>query len=233
MRLLWKTTCAGLWVGSGIAAAWITASWPRTTAKAAPASVRSACTYAASLGSGRSNTGAPRSVAVTSWPAASRASTVARPTLPRAPVTRMRMARNLPAARAASGPQPVAGGSCRRITLLRLRRLRLRTCPPPPARAASLPRGRPRPCRGPRASTPSRPQLLRGRCAAALRQSIAPPWSGSALASQQCASGPSPSARRPSGWRLMGDLDGCCSYAGGRARRRLARWSTGICTRSK
>ena len=61
--------------------------------------------------------------------------------LARPPVTRMRMARNLlPAARAVSaGPQPVAGGSCRRITLLRLRRLRLRTCPPPPARAASLP----------------------------------------------------------------------------------------------
>ena len=37
------------------------------------------------------------------------------------------------------GPQSVAGGSCRRITLLRLRRLRLRTCPPPPARGPSLP----------------------------------------------------------------------------------------------
>ena len=162
MRLLWKTTCAGLWVGSGIAAEWITASWPRTTAKAAPASVRSVCTYAASAGSGRSNTGAPRSVEVTSCPAARRASTVARPTLPRPPDTRMRMARNLLAARAVSaGPQPVAGGSCRRITLLRLRRLRLRTCPPPPAVKRPCRVGRMRPRRGPRASTPSRPQLLR------------------------------------------------------------------------
>jgi len=42
MRLFWKTACGGLRVGSGIAAAWITASWPRTTAKASPASVRSA-----------------------------------------------------------------------------------------------------------------------------------------------------------------------------------------------
>ena len=68
------------------------------------------------------------SVAVTSWPAASRASAVARPTLPRAPVTRMRMARNLTALRRwcfqrAAGlwrAGPVAGHG------LRLRKLRLR-----------------------------------------------------------------------------------------------------------
>ena len=184
MRLLWKTTCAGLWVGSGIAAEWITASWPRTTAKAAPASVRSVCTYAASAGSGRSNTGAPRSVEVTSCPAARRASTVARPTLPRPPVTRMRMARNLLAARAVSaGPQPVAGGSCRRITLLRLRRLRLRTCPPPPARAASLPGWAPPPAsRSASVYSFAAAAPAPGSCAAALRRSIAPPWSASALA---------------------------------------------------
>src|SRR3954452_1892507 len=38
MRLLRKTVCGGLRVGSGSAAAWITASWPRTTANASPAS---------------------------------------------------------------------------------------------------------------------------------------------------------------------------------------------------
>ena len=43
IRLFWKTVCGGLRVGSGSAAAWITASWPRTTANASPASVRSAC----------------------------------------------------------------------------------------------------------------------------------------------------------------------------------------------
>ena len=43
IRLFWKTVCGGLRVGSGIAAAWMTASWPRTTANALPASVRSAC----------------------------------------------------------------------------------------------------------------------------------------------------------------------------------------------
>jgi hypothetical protein len=38
-----------------------------------------------------------------------------------------------------AGRQLVAGGSCRQITRLRLRKLRLRTCPPPPGRARSLP----------------------------------------------------------------------------------------------
>ncbi len=37
----------------------------------------------------RSNTGAPRSLAVTSWPASRSADTVAAPTLPREPVTRI------------------------------------------------------------------------------------------------------------------------------------------------
>jgi hypothetical protein len=32
MRLFWKTRCGGLLVGSGIAAAWTTASWPGATA---------------------------------------------------------------------------------------------------------------------------------------------------------------------------------------------------------
>ena len=59
IRLLWKTTCGGLWVGSGIAAAWTTASLPRTTAKAAPASVRSAWTYAALAGIGPLEDGRP------------------------------------------------------------------------------------------------------------------------------------------------------------------------------
>ena len=56
------------------------------------------------------------------------------------------------------------------------------------------------PRRGPRASTAfaaAAPAL--GSCAAALRRSIAPPWSASALASQRCASGLPRSARRPSG----------------------------------
>src|SRR3954454_660837 len=44
--------------------------------------------------------------------------------------------------------------------LLRLRRLRTRTCTPPPARAASLPGRAPAPRRGPCAFTPLRPQLL-------------------------------------------------------------------------
>jgi hypothetical protein len=32
IRLFWNTTWGGLPVGSGIAAVWITASWPRATA---------------------------------------------------------------------------------------------------------------------------------------------------------------------------------------------------------
>ena len=44
MRLLRKTVWAGFCVGSGIAAAWTTASWPRTSANASPGSVRSAWT---------------------------------------------------------------------------------------------------------------------------------------------------------------------------------------------
>jgi hypothetical protein len=44
MRLLPKTTDGGLWTGSGMAAACTTASAPRTTAAAWPASVRSAWT---------------------------------------------------------------------------------------------------------------------------------------------------------------------------------------------
>ena len=99
------------------------------------------------------------------------------------PAVRDRDARTPPAVSHRDRPQPTAGGSCRRITLLRLRRLRLRTCPPPPARGRLCPAGRQRPRRGPRASTPSRPQLLRrARCAAALRRSIARPWSASAFA---------------------------------------------------
>ncbi len=43
ITLFRKTTCGGLWVGSGSAAQWTTASWPRTTANASPASLRSAC----------------------------------------------------------------------------------------------------------------------------------------------------------------------------------------------
>ena len=42
MRLLRNTVAGGLRVGSGRAAQWITTSWPRTTANASPASVRSA-----------------------------------------------------------------------------------------------------------------------------------------------------------------------------------------------
>ena len=41
VRLLANTTCGGLCIGSGIAAVWTTASWPRTSANASPASVRS------------------------------------------------------------------------------------------------------------------------------------------------------------------------------------------------
>ena len=44
MRLLRNTVWGGLRVGSGSAAQWITTSWPRTTANASPASVRSAWT---------------------------------------------------------------------------------------------------------------------------------------------------------------------------------------------
>ncbi len=40
IRLLRKTVCGVLRVGSGIAAVWITASHPRTTANASPGSVR-------------------------------------------------------------------------------------------------------------------------------------------------------------------------------------------------
>ena len=82
----------------------------------------------------------------------------------------------------------MAGGSCRRITLLRLRRLRLRTCPPPPARAASLP-GRAPSLVSRSASVYSFAAAApaAGACAGALRRSIAPPWSASALASQRCA----------------------------------------------
>ena len=43
IRLLRNTVWGGFCVGSGIAAACTTASWPRTTAYASPASVRSAC----------------------------------------------------------------------------------------------------------------------------------------------------------------------------------------------
>ena len=43
IRLFWNTWWGGLRDGSGSAAAWITASWPRTTAYASPASDRSAC----------------------------------------------------------------------------------------------------------------------------------------------------------------------------------------------
>ena len=43
IRLLRKTVCGALRVGSGSAAQWITTSWPRTTAKASPGSTRSAC----------------------------------------------------------------------------------------------------------------------------------------------------------------------------------------------
>jgi hypothetical protein len=85
-----------------------------------------------------------------------------------------------------AGHWPVAGGSCRRITLLRLRRLRLRTCPPPPARASSLP-GR-APARASRSASvysfaTSAPAP--NRCATAFRRRTAPPWSASALASQR------------------------------------------------
>jgi hypothetical protein len=82
----------------------------------------------------------------------------------------------------------VAGGSCRRITLLRLRKLRLRPCPPPPARAPSwLCRAR-APRSGPRAL------LLRGRssCAEFARpalpgasrdRGLPPPWRANGCAS--------------------------------------------------
>ena len=50
--------------------------------------------YRGAPGGAASKTGEPRSQAVTSWPAAWRASTVAEPTLPREPVTRMRMERH-------------------------------------------------------------------------------------------------------------------------------------------
>ena len=44
IRLLRNTVAGELRVGSGSAAQWMTASAPRTTAKASPASVKSACT---------------------------------------------------------------------------------------------------------------------------------------------------------------------------------------------
>ena len=111
------------------------------------------------------------------------------------------MARNLLAARAVSaGPQPVAGGSCRRITLLRLRRLRLRPCPPPPARAASLPRRAPASAsRSASVYSFATAAPAPGPCAGALRRSIAPPWSASALASQRCARACSTAPRRRTG----------------------------------
>jgi hypothetical protein len=43
ITLVPNTTCGGLWIGCGIAAVCTTASQPRTSAYAAPASVRSAC----------------------------------------------------------------------------------------------------------------------------------------------------------------------------------------------
>ena len=98
-----------------------------------------------------------------------------------------------------AGRQSAAGGSCRRITLLRLRRLRLRTCPPPPARASSLPRPGTR-ARGAvrKRLQPSRPQLLRRAhtpmlSAGASRDRDLPPR----LASQRCAAVPSEGQRRP------------------------------------
>ena len=71
------------------------------------------------------------------------------------------------------GPQPVTGGSCRRITLLRLRRLRLRTCPPPPARGPSLPRRAPA-----LASRSARVYCLRDRssCAESVRRRSPPEY---------------------------------------------------------
>ena len=182
--------------------------------------------------SGRAATGAVRS------PAAGRrrrcpASTVARPTLPRPPVTRMRMARNLPGCsrRLSAGPWPVAGGSSRLLhgpeacggrVLSADHAPQTPQAPSEDVSAATRPSSvLARPGASVRVAVrerllPSRPQLLRReRCASALRRSIAPPWSASALASQRCAGGPSPSARRPSGWRLMGDVDGCCLHAQG------------------
>ena len=201
MRLLWKTTCAGLRVGSGIAAAWITASWPRTTAKAAPASVRSVCTYAASPGvraleHGRPEIGrghvVPGREQGVDGGAADLAAAAGHEDAHGAQLAGC--SRRSPRAAA------VAGGSCRRITLLRLRRLRLRTCPPPPARASSLPAGH-----AP-ASRSASVYCLRGRSSCAglgarllsagvsRHRGLPPP-----LASQRCASGLPRSARRPSG----------------------------------
>ena len=86
------------------------------------------------------------------------------------------------------GPQPAAGGSCRRITLLRLRKLRLRPCPPPPARGASLPGRAPAPAsRSVSVYSFAAAAPAPGSCAPALRRSIARPRSDSALASQRCA----------------------------------------------
>src|SRR5450830_915566 len=86
IRLVRNTTCGGLPVGSGIAATCTTASAPRMTANASPASVRSAIWYRAVPSARRSNPGRVRSVARTSWPASSSAWVAARPTLPWAPV---------------------------------------------------------------------------------------------------------------------------------------------------
>ena len=83
------------------------------------------------------------------------------------PAVRDRDARTPPAVSHRDRLQPTAGGSCRRITLLRLRRLRLRTCPPPPARGSSLP------CRAPMpASRSASVYSLRGRssCAELVRR---------------------------------------------------------------
>src|SRR5919112_3584796 len=91
MRLFWKTTCGGLCVGSGSAAACTTASIPRTTANISPTSPTSACIYSGSPSSGRSKTGAATSVARISWPAFISAATAAVPTLPCEPVTSTRI----------------------------------------------------------------------------------------------------------------------------------------------
>src|SRR3954471_4297863 len=45
IRLFENTMCGGLAPAEGTAAAWITTSWPRTTAYASPALLRSAWTY--------------------------------------------------------------------------------------------------------------------------------------------------------------------------------------------
>jgi hypothetical protein len=107
------------------------------------------------------------------------------------------------------GPQRVAGGSCLRITLLRLRKLRLRTCPPPPARDPSLP-GRAQASASQSAgATPSRPQLLRRAQARCFPSWPGSAWADSASVSQRCvASGLLDRAKRHSGSALVGVL-GC------------------------